>query len=122
MDESRIREVLEVPGMETQEPATYPAPVRKKRRTAAMHAEDRMFILSKEIRELPGVCGAIMTPVPLKCPKCESIKMIVFEGEGIIPAVVYPDGSGTKEERFYPLEIRCGKCGKVVRQGGGAFL
>jgi hypothetical protein len=73
MDESRIGEMLEVPGMETQEPATYPAPVRKKRRTAAMHAEDRVLILSKEIRELPGVCGAIMTPAPAQHPlTCET--------------------------------------------------
>ena len=60
-------------------------------------------------------------PYRLKCSKCKSIRMIVYEGTGIIPEVRYPDGSGEKEERYYPLEIRCGKCGLIVRQEGGAI-
>jgi Zn finger protein HypA/HybF involved in hydrogenase expression len=57
----------------------------------------------------------------LKCPNCNSIRMIVFEGERIIEEKRYPDGSGVSEQREYPLEIKCWQCGHIVRQEGGAF-
>ena len=49
--------MLEVPGMETQEPATYPAPVPEECRATEMHAEDRVQLQSTEGRGLRGVCG-----------------------------------------------------------------
>ena len=57
----------------------------------------------------------------LSCPSCGSMKMIIFEGVRIIEERRYPDGSGTDEQREYPLEIVCGNCGYIVRQEGGAF-
>jgi len=47
----------EVPGLETQEHATYPASLPEKCRTAAVHAEDRVQLQSTEGRKVRGVCG-----------------------------------------------------------------
>ena len=62
--------MLEVPGMETQEPATYPAPLYKKRRPTEVHTEDRVLFQSPEVRRLRGICceGATMTPIDGSIP------------------------------------------------------
>lgn len=58
----------------------------------------------------------------LRCPFCKSLRMKVYEGKNILKEVRYEDGSGTNEQIDYPLEIRCGRCGNIVRQEGGPVV
>jgi len=80
--------MLEVPGVAAQEPETPSAPVPKECRTAEVCAENRMFILSEKIRELPGVCGATMTPAP-QPSEYERVKIfsLVKDEDGTISRV-----------------------------------
>ena len=83
--------MLEVPGMETQEPATYPASVPKECRTAAVHAKDRVLFQSPEVRRLRGICceGATMTPAQPEPSEYERVKIfsLVKDEDGSISRV-----------------------------------
>ena len=57
----------------------------------------------------------------LKCQHCGSIRMVVYEGKNVYESKIYSDGSMEEGGIEYPLEIRCGKCGSIVRQEGGSI-